>query len=90
MNKTKLIELVSEDTSISRAQVKMTLESFLKNIIKSLKKGNNVQLVGFGTFKVSNRAARIGRNPQTGEKISISATKVPTFISGKALKTAIK
>jgi len=90
MNKAQLINVVSEITKLSKKQTKTTLETALSSIIQSLKNGNSVQLVGFGTFKVNNRAARIGRNPQTGKEIHIPATKVPTFISGKSLKEAVK
>ncbi|MCW5196550.1 HU family DNA-binding protein [Buchnera aphidicola (Pemphigus obesinymphae)] len=90
MNKAQLINVVSEITKLSKKQIKTTLETALSSIVKSLKNGNSVQLVGFGTFKVNNRAARIGRNPQTGKEIQIPATKVPTFISGKSLKEAVK
>ncbi|WP_367673842.1 HU family DNA-binding protein [Buchnera aphidicola] len=90
MNKAQLINVVSEITKLSKKQIKKTLETALSSIVKSLKNGNSVQLVGFGTFKVNNRAARIGRNPQTGKEIQIPATKVPTFVSGKSLKEAVK
>ncbi|CAL4318080.1 DNA-binding protein HU-alpha [Buchnera aphidicola (Pemphigus immunis)] len=90
MNKAQLINVVSEITKLSKKQIKTTLETALSSIVQSLKNGNSVQLVGFGTFKVNNRAARIGRNPQTGKEIQIPATKVPTFISGKSLKEAVK
>lgn len=90
MNKTQLIDLVAEETNMSRTKIKVVFESILNNIVCSLKRGKNVQIVGFGTFKVNNRAARIGRNPQTGEKINIAATKVPIFISGKVFKKSIK
>jgi DNA-binding protein HU-alpha len=90
MNKAQLINVVSEITKLSKKQIKTTLETALSSIAQSLKNGNSVQLVGFGTFKVNNRAARIGRNPQTGKEIQIPATKVPAFISGKSLKEAVK
>lgn len=90
MNKAQLIDVVSEITKLSKKQIKTTLETALSSIVQSLKNGNSVQLVGFGTFKVNNRAARIGRNPQTGKEIQIPATKVPAFISGKSLKEAVK
>lgn len=90
MNKAQLINVISEITKLSKKQIKLTLETTLSSIVESLKKGNAVQLVGFGTFKVNNRSARTGRNPQTGKEIKIPATKVPTFISGKSLKNAVK
>ncbi|WP_343154284.1 HU family DNA-binding protein [Buchnera aphidicola] len=90
MNKTQLIDIISKKSNLSKIQVKSTLESTLSTIVESLKKGESVQIVGFGTFKVNLRASRIGRNPQTGKEMMIPATKVPSFISGKTLKNAIK
>lgn len=90
MNKSELISIISEKSNLSKVKIKNILEITLSAIIQSLKNGNSVQLVGFGTFKVNTRAARIGRNPQTGQTIYISATKTPVFISGKTFKTAIK
>lgn len=90
MNKTQLINIVSKKSNFSKIQVKSTLETTLSEIIKSLKKGESVQIVGFGTFKVNLRAPRTGRNPQTGKEIKIPATKVPSFTSGKTLKNAVK
>ncbi|CAL4318046.1 HU family DNA-binding protein [Buchnera aphidicola] len=90
MNKTQLINMISKQSNLSKIQVKSTLETILSTIIESLKKGESVQIVGFGTFKVNLRASRTGRNPQTGQEIIIPATKVPSFISGKTLKNAIK
>ncbi|AIN46935.1 nucleoid-associated protein HU-alpha [Candidatus Palibaumannia cicadellinicola] len=90
MNKTQLIDVIADKADLSKAQAKLALESTLAAITESLKKGNAVQLVGFGTFKINHRSERIGRNPQTGQEIKIAAINVPTFISGKALKTAVK
>ncbi|AXN02309.1 HU family DNA-binding protein [Candidatus Purcelliella pentastirinorum] len=90
MNKTQLIDVVANQTNLPKIQVKSTLNSVLETITNSLRKGDIVQLVGFGTFKVNYRSARPGRNPQTGEEIYISASKVPSFISGKTFKNAIK
>ncbi|AWH90721.1 DNA-binding protein [Buchnera aphidicola (Melanaphis sacchari)] len=90
MNKTQLINIISKKSNLSKIQVKSTLETTLAAIIESLKNGESVQIVGFGTFKVNLRASRTGRNPQTGKEIVIPATKVPSFISGKTLKNAIK
>ncbi|WP_343184061.1 HU family DNA-binding protein [Buchnera aphidicola (Ceratovacuna keduensis)] len=90
MNKAELINAIAEKTSLTKSQTKNTLETTLKIITQSLKKGKTVQIVGFGTFKVNNRSERIGRNPQTGEEIKIAATKVPAFVSGKALKNAVR
>ncbi|WWO99433.1 MAG: nucleoid-associated protein HU-alpha [Candidatus Dasytiphilus stammeri] len=90
MNKTQLIDIIAEKSDLSKSQAKTALESTLAAITESLKSGDIVQLVGFGTFKVHYRAERIGRNPQTGQPIKIAATNVPTFISGKLLKEAVK
>ncbi|CAL4318006.1 DNA-binding protein HU-alpha [Buchnera aphidicola (Cavariella theobaldi)] len=90
MNKTQLIKIIAEKSNLSRMQIKSTLEMTLSAIAESLKKGESVQIVGFGTFKVNLRASRTGRNPQTGEEICIPATKVPSFVSGKALKNVVK
>ncbi|WP_343188242.1 HU family DNA-binding protein [Buchnera aphidicola (Ceratoglyphina bambusae)] len=90
MNKAQLINAIAEKTSLTKSQTKNTLETTLKIITQSLKNGQTVQIVGFGTFKVNKRSERIGRNPQTGEEIKIAATKVPSFVSGKALKNAVR
>ncbi|WP_422667505.1 HU family DNA-binding protein [Buchnera aphidicola] len=90
MNKTQLIQVISEKSNLSKIQIKSTLEMTLSAIIESLKKGESVQILGFGTFKVNLRPSRTGRNPQTGEEICIPATKVPSFVSGKTLKNVIK
>ncbi|WP_343189969.1 HU family DNA-binding protein [Buchnera aphidicola] len=90
MNKAELIKAVAEKTSLTKSQTKNTLETTLQIITQSLKQGKTVQIVGFGTFKVNQRSERIGRNPQTGEEIKIAATRVPAFVSGKALKNAVK
>lgn len=90
MNKTQLINVISKKSNFSKIQVRSTLEAILSAIIDSLKQGEPVQIVGFGTFKVNLRTSRTGRNPQTGKEIKIPATKVPSFTSGKTLKNAIK
>lgn len=90
MNKAQLINIISQKTHFSKTKIKNILETTLMIIIQSLKQGHTIQLVGFGTFKVNKRAERIGRNPQTGESITIPATKTPVFISGKTFKTIIK
>lgn len=90
MNKAQLIDIVSEITNLPKTTTKIFLEATLSTITNSLKKGETVQLVGFGTFKVNYRSERIGRNPQTGKEIKISATKIPSFASGKSLKEAVK
>lgn len=88
MNKTTLAEQISAKADMSKAQAKAALEATLEAITESLKNGEEVSLVGFGTFKVNERAARTGRNPKTGEEIQIAAAKVPAFKAGKALKEA--
>ncbi len=89
MNKTDLIDKIAAGADISKTKAKDALEALLDAVTASLKDGDAVQLVGFGTFKVSERAARTGRNPQTGAEIQIAASKVPSFSAGKALKDAI-
>ena len=90
MNKTQRIDVIAEKADLSKTQAKAALESTLAAITESLKDGDAVQLVGFGTFKVNHRAERTGRNPQTGKEIKIAAANVPAFVSGKALKDAVK
>lgn len=89
MNKQELIEKVAASADISKADAGRALESMLDSITDSMKNGDSVVLVGFGTFMVRDRAARTGRNPQTGESIQIAAAKVPAFKAGKALKDAV-
>ncbi|HLU81240.1 MAG TPA: HU family DNA-binding protein [Flavobacteriaceae bacterium] len=90
MNKSNLIDSMAEDAGISKAAAKKGLESFLGNVQKSLKKGDRVSLVGFGTWSVSKRAAREGRNPQTGKTIKIPAKNVVKFKAGSELQKAVK
>ena len=89
MNKGDLINEVSKIVENKKA-AQAVVDSVLSNIIRALGKGDSVSLVGFGTFKVAERKARKGRNPQTGEEIDISASRVPKFVAGKALKEAVK
>jgi DNA-binding protein HU-beta len=89
MTKQELIEKMAKDSDIPKSAADKALNSFMDGIKKSLKKGNKVTLVGFGTFSISNRKARKGRNPQTGEAIKIKASKSPKFKAGKAFKDAI-
>ena len=89
MNKSELIEHIATEADISKAAAGRALEGFLEGVKRSLKKGDPVTLVGFGTFGVSKRKARTGRNPRTGEAIKIKAAKVPSFRAGKALKEAV-
>jgi DNA-binding protein HU-beta len=89
MNKTDLIDSMAKQADISKAAAGRALESMLSTVRGSLKKGNMVTLVGFGTFYTGKRVARSGRNPRTGEAIKIKAAKVPKFRAGKALKDAL-
>ncbi len=90
MTKAELIDAVAEGAKISKTAAAKAIDSMINGIKKSLKKGDKVTLVGFGTFSAVKRKARKGRNPRTGEEIKIPAAKVPKFISGKALKAAVK
>ena len=90
MTKADLIQKMATDADISKAAVEKCLKSFIDAVIKTLKKGNKLTLVGFGTFSISKRKARTGRNPQTGATIKISARKVPKFKAGQAFKDAVK
>ena len=89
MNKQELIENIAASADITKAAAGRALDSMIDSITNSLTKGDSVVLVGFGTFSVRDRAARMGRNPQTGEEIQIKAAKVPAFKAGKALKGAV-
>lgn len=89
MNKSELIERMASDADISKAAAERALESFTTAVRSTLKKGGSVALVGFGSFAVTKRAARTGRNPKTGEPLKIAARKVPKFTPGKALKDAL-
>ncbi|KRT54513.1 HU family DNA-binding protein [endosymbiont of Ridgeia piscesae] len=89
MNKTELIESIADAADISKAAAGRALEGMVEAITETLKSGDQVSLVGFGTFSVKERAARQGRNPQTGETIQIAASKTPSFKAGKALKDAV-
>jgi len=89
MNKTELIDAMAADAGISKAAAKKSLESFLGNVEGALKEGNRVSLVGFGSWSVSERAARDGRNPQTGATIKIAAKKVVKFKAGSDLGNAV-
>ncbi|MBT0587938.1 HU family DNA-binding protein [Alteromonas oceanisediminis] len=88
MNKSQLIEKIAESAEISKAKAGQVVDAFTATVTLQLAAGEEVALVGFGTFKVSERAARTGRNPQTGATIQIAAAKVPGFKAGKALKDA--
>lgn len=90
MNKSDLIDGMASDAGVSKASAKKALESFLGNVQGSLKKGDRVSLVGFGTWSVNKRAAREGRNPQTGKTIKIPAKKVVKFKAGSDLQKSVK
>ncbi|MGI6685124.1 MAG: HU family DNA-binding protein [Bacillota bacterium] len=89
MNKTDLINSVSERAEVTKKDAEKIINAVFASISDALSANEKVQLVGFGTFEVKERAARVGRNPQTGETINISAAKVPTFKAGKGLKDAV-
>ena len=89
MNKQELIDNIAASADITKAAAARALDSVIDSVTNSLKKEDSVVLVGFGTFSVRSRAARTGRNPQTGQEIQIAAAKVPAFKAGKALKDAV-
>jgi len=89
MNKSDLIDSIAASAGLSKADAGRALDAFTKNVTRALKKGQSVSLVGFGTFAVKRRAARMGRNPRTGASIRIAASNNPTFKAGKALKDAV-
>ncbi|TEA46693.1 HU family DNA-binding protein [Bacillus sp. BH2] len=90
MNKTELIKQVAIQAELTKPQASLAVDAVLESVQQALQNGDNVQLIGFGTFEVRNRAAREGRNPHTGEALTIPASKVPVFKAGKALKEAVK
>ena len=89
MNKDQIIERVAEEVGISKSQATKAVKSMFDGIITSLRQGDKVSVSGFGTFDISSRKARTGRNPQTGEEIQIAASKEPKFKAGKAFKEAL-
>lgn len=89
MNKTELVAAMAEKAQLSKKDAEAALKAFTDVVAEELKKGEKIQLVGFGTFEVSERAARTGRNPQTGAEMTIAASKAPKFKAGKALKDSI-
>ena len=89
MNKTELVAAMAKETNLSKKDVEAVLKSFTDVVADELKKGGKIQLVGFGTFEVSERAAREGRNPQTGETMTIASSKATKFKAGKALKDMV-
>ena len=89
MNKTELVAAISEKSGLTKKDSEKALVAFVESVQDALKGGDKVQLVGFGTFEVKARAARIGINPRTGEAVEIAASKAPAFKAGKALKDAL-
>lgn len=89
MNKAELVAVMAERAEISKKDAERALKAFTEVVAEEMKKGEKIQLVGFGTFEVSTRAARTGRNPQTGKEMTIPASKAPRFKAGKALKDMI-
>jgi DNA-binding protein HU-beta len=89
MTKAELVDSVAKSAGLTKAAADKAVAAFISSVSAALKKGDRVTLVGFGSFEVSSRKARIGRNPQTGKEIKIAAAKVPKFRPGKALKTVV-
>ena len=90
MNKGELVDAIASEAKVTKADAQKALEAFMNVTTKSLKKGEKVTLVGFGTFSIAKRAARTGRNPQTGKEIKIAAKKVAKFKAGSELSTKVK
>ncbi|MFE3892901.1 HU family DNA-binding protein [Priestia sp. YIM B13446] len=90
MNKTELVDAVATQAELSKQDAKKAVEALFETISNTLAKEEKIQLIGFGTFEVRERAARTGRNPQTGEEMTIAASKTPAFKPGKELKEAVK
>ena len=89
MNKAELIDAIAKDTGLTNKDTEAFIKSFVENVSKEMENGGDVQLIGFGTFSVGERAARTGRNPKTGANITIAASKSPKFKAGKALKDRV-
>jgi len=89
VNKSELIDAIADSADISKAAAGRAVDAFVESITGALKSGDQVTLIGFGTFSVKDRAARTGRNPQTGQEIQIAAAKIPSFKAGKGLKDAV-
>ncbi len=89
MNKTELVSAIADESGLSKKDAEKALKAFTSVVENELKKGEKIQLVGFGTFEVSERAARTGKNPRTGEEIEIAAARTPKFKAGRALKDAL-
>ncbi len=90
MNKTELVEAVAKSAGLSKADAGKAVDAFVDSVTNALVKGDKVTLIGFGTFETRKRAARTGRNPQTGKELKIAASTVPAFKAGKKLKDAVK
>ena len=90
MNKTELVAAIADKTGLSKKDSEAAVKAFVDVVSGALKDGDKIQLVGFGTFEVSERSARTGRNPQTGAEIKIAASRTPRFKAGKALKDLVK
>lgn len=90
MTKAELIDKIAADSQLTKTAAGAALDSFIDSVVKTVKKGNKVTIVGFGTFSRTNRKARAGRNPKTGEKIKIKASKAPKFTAGKGFKDSVK
>lgn len=90
MNKAELVAAISTESGLSRKDAELAVAAFVDVVTNSLKAGDKIQLIGFGTFEVKDQPAREGRNPATGEKITIAASRKPVFSAGKALKDAVK
>jgi DNA-binding protein HU-beta len=90
MNKSELVDVIAESASISKSVAMKTLDKILESIMHALQKGEDVALIGFGTFKVNERKARTGRNPKTGAPLQIAASQVAAFKAGKSLKEAVQ
>lgn len=90
MNKTELVMAMAEKAGLTKKDAEKALGAFTDVVAETLKKGDKIALVGFGNFEVRERAARVGKNPRTGEEVNIPATKVPAFKAGKALKDIVK
>jgi nucleoid DNA-binding protein len=89
MNKTEFVEAIAKESGLTNADARKAVEAVITTVEKSLKKGDDIALTGFGKFSVSKRAARTGRNPQTGEAVKIKASKAPKFTAGAGLKQAV-
>ncbi|WP_202081157.1 HU family DNA-binding protein [Caldalkalibacillus salinus] len=89
MNKTQLIQQLKDKTGLSKKDIELTVNAFIESVTETLEAGEKVQIVGFGHFETRNRSARKGRNPQTGQEITIPESRVPAFKAGKQLKEAV-